>query len=170
MKFKNILKKSLLVLAVLLIIMQFFKPAKNESGIKVNSIASIYTVPEPIDAILTTACNDCHSNKTVYPWYANIQPVAWWLNDHVEEGKRKLNFDEFAKYPYYRQYHKLEEVIEEVEESEMPLSSYTIIHGNAKLSDEQKTALVDWAKGIRLKMETTLPSDSLINPKKRKHS
>ena len=170
MKFKNILKKSLLVIALLLIIFQFFKPNKNESGIKVNGIASIYAVPEPIDVILKTACNDCHSNKTVYPWYANIQPVAWWLNDHVEEGKRKLNFDEFATYPYYRQYHKLEEVIEEVEEGEMPLSSYTIIHGNAKLSDEQKTALIDWAKGIRLKMETTLPPDSLINPKKRKHS
>ena len=155
---------------VALALMQFYRPAKNDSNKMDNDISKSYAVSQDVKTILAKACNDCHSNNTVYPWYANIQPVNWWLNDHVEEGKRKLNFDEFATYPYYRQYHKLEEVIEEVEEGEMPLSSYTIIHGNAKLSDEQKTALIDWAKGIRLKMETTLPSDSLINPKKRKHS
>ena len=168
---KLFLKRFLQIFLLAFIVIQFIRPAKNNStNINTNDITATYAVPKEVQNILVTSCYDCHSNYTNYPWYANIQPVAWWLNDHVEEGKRKLNFDEFTKYPYYRQYHKLEEVIEEVEESEMPLYSYTIIHGNAKLSDAQKTELIDWAKGIRLKMETTLPSDSLINPKKRKQS
>lgn len=170
MKFKKILKRLLLVIVILVIIIQFFRPEKNESGIKTNEIGTIYSVPNNIQTILNTACNDCHSNKTNYPWYSNLQPIAWWLNDHVEEGKSKLNFDEFANYALYRQYHKLEEVVEEVEEGEMPLSSYTLIHTNAKLSDAQKTELINWAKGIRTTMETKYPADSLINPKKRKQS
>ena len=170
MKIKNFVKNAFIVLGLVLLAIQFIHSDKNISGFKAQSIDKKFPVNKELAAVLKTACNDCHSNKTVYPWYANIQPVAWWLNDHVEEGKRKLNFDEFAKYPHYRQYHKLEELIEEVEESEMPLYSYTIIHGDAKLSDAQKTELIDWAKGIRFKMEITLPSDSLINPKKRKQS
>lgn len=170
MNIQKIIRKVLIAAAIVLIAIQFFKPEKNEGGLKTNSIESAYNVPQNIQNIISTACNDCHSNKTIYPWYSNIQPIAWWLNDHVEEGKQKLNFDEFAKYPLYRQYHKLEEVIEEVEEGEMPLTSYTLIHTNAKLSDAQKTEFINWVKGIRQTMETTYPADSLINPKKRKQS
>lgn len=159
-----------MVFGILLILIQFVGTEKNESDIKTNSIANKYAIPNNIQLILTTACYDCHSNKTIYPWYAKLQPVAWWLNDHIVEGKSKFNFDEFTSYPLYRQYHKLEEVVEEVEEGEMPLSSYTIIHRNANLTDGQKTELINWVKGIRTTMETTYPADSLINPKKRKQS
>ncbi len=168
MKLKSILKKTSWFVLLVFIIAQFFHPKKNNSAITTNDISTKYPVPENIHAILSTACNDCHSNNTTYPWYSNIQPVAWWLNDHVEEGKMKLNFNEFTTYRLYKQYHKLEELIEEVEEDEMPLSSYTLIHRNADLNDEQKTALINWAKGIRTSMEQTNPADSLVNPKKRK--
>src|SRR6478672_9834255 len=104
----KILKNVILILLVVLIIMQFFHPKKNLSkGLFANNIATIYSVPQNVDDILKKACNDCHSNNPRYPWYNNIQPVAWWLNDHVEEGKRELNFDEFKTYRPSRQYNKL---------------------------------------------------------------
>jgi len=98
--------------------------------------------------VLQRSCADCHSNNTVYPWYANVQPVAWWLADHVNEGKGELNFDEFLTYSPKKAHHKLEEVIDMIKEGEMPLGSYTWIHRNAILSPAQKEALTTWADGL----------------------
>jgi hypothetical protein len=110
-------------------------------------------VSPQIANILETSCYDCHSNNTIYPWYTNIQPVGLWMQDHVNEGKDELNFSEFATYSAKRADHKMEEVVEVLQEDEMPLSSYTLIHGNAKLNDEQKRAVIDWAKGIRAQID-----------------
>ena len=158
------MKKVAYILLGVLVVIQFFRPAKNintTSAATANDISKLYAVPENVMGILKTSCYDCHSNNTVYPWYNNIQPVAWWLNHHVEEGKREINFNEFATYPARRQYKKMEEVIDQVKEDEMPLSSYTIIHTNAKLSQEQKAALTDWAEAIRKDIEAKYPPDSL---------
>lgn len=143
------IKKIAIGLLVALVIIQFFKPSRNISSEKsANDITNKYTVPASVQEIMKTSCNDCHSNNTVYPWYANIQPVAWWLADHVNEGKRELNFSEFSTYSPKKAHHKLEEVIEMVKEGEMPLQSYTIIHQNAKLSEPQKLELANWADGL----------------------
>lgn len=142
-------KKIAIGLLIALVIIQFFRPARNISTEKSpNDITNKYAVPVSVQEILKTSCNDCHSNNTVYPWYANIQPVAWWLADHVNEGKRELNFSEFSTYSPKKAHHKLEEVIEMVKEGEMPLQSYTIIHQNAKLSEPQKLELANWADGL----------------------
>ncbi|MBZ4152212.1 heme-binding domain-containing protein, partial [Escherichia fergusonii] len=77
---------------------QAFRPAKNNSNDTSKDISKSYVVPENVKAILAKACNDCHSNNTKYPWYAEIQPVAWWLNDHIQDGKKHLNFNEFDGY------------------------------------------------------------------------
>ena len=143
------IKKIAIGLLVVLVIIQFFRPARNISPEKSpNDITNKYAVPASVQEILKTSCNDCHSNNTVYPWYANIQPVAWWLADHVNEGKKKLNFSEYVTYSPKKAHHKLEEVIEMVKEGEMPLQSYTIIHQNAKLSEPQKLELANWADGL----------------------
>jgi hypothetical protein len=158
------MKKIAYILLAVLVIIQFFRPAKNINttySATANDISKLYTVPENVLGILKTSCYDCHSNNTSYPWYNNIQPVAWWLNNHVAEGKREINFNEFASYQARRQYKKMEEVIEQVKEDEMPLSSYTIIHKDAKLSQEQKVALTDWAEAIRNDIESKYPPDSL---------
>ncbi len=111
----KLFKTVLIVLLVILIVIQFFHPKRNIAAIKsTTDIAALYHVPENVNTILYKACNDCHSNSTRYPWYANIQPVAWWLNDHIQEGKHELNFNEFATYPVRKQYHKLEEVSDKV--------------------------------------------------------
>lgn len=161
------LKKLLLALLVVLLVLQAFRPEKNNSGNKQNDISSLYPVPNNVEQILVKACNDCHSNSTVYPWYAEVQPLAWWLDDHVKDGKKHLNFNEFASYRLAKQYHKLEEVFDEVKGGEMPLESYTIVHRNANLTTEERNILLDWSVAVRDSMKARFPADSLIMKKKK---
>jgi len=163
---KKIFKRTFQILILAFIVIQFFRPAKNiAEGISDNDISKIYTVPADVQSILKTSCNDCHSNNTVYPWYANIQPVAWWLDDHVKEGKRELNFSEFAGYRIRRQYKKLEEINEMVKEDEMPLDSYRWVHRDAQLNEQQKLTLSNWVSAIRDSIKANYPADSLIKKK-----
>ena len=157
------LKKILITLAVLLVIIQFIHPERNKtSGTQNNSIATLITVPHNIKIILAKACNDCHSNNTRYPWYSHIQPVHWWMNNHVKDGKRHLNFDEYSNKTLRFQYHKMEEIAEEIEEEEMPLDSYTWMHREAKLTETEKKELIEWSNNVRADMEGRYPKDSLI--------
>src|SRR5580765_4413932 len=105
----SIFKKIILGLLVVLIIIQFFHPAKNVSTTpSPYNIATVYNVPSAVNTILSKACNDCHSNNTRYPWYNNIQPVAWWLNNHIVDGKKELNFDEYINKRPRFQYRRME--------------------------------------------------------------
>ncbi len=147
-------KKILIALVVILVVIQFIKPEKNlKADPQPNSIKTKFTVPDTVSQLLAVACMDCHSNNTSYPWYNNIQPVAWWLNYHVQEGRKHLNFDEFVTYSLKRQDNKLKEVIESQEDEWMPLDSYTWIHQDAILSEGQRKTLVDWAKGLRKQIQ-----------------
>src|SRR5690349_20041966 len=116
-------KKIIIALLVVLVAIQLFRPAKNLSDDTTFDNSKKYPVPEGVASILKVACNDCHTNKTEYPWYAEVQPIAWWLNSHVTDGKRHLNFSEFTKRPIAVQNHKFEETIEMIKEDEMPLPS-----------------------------------------------
>jgi Haem-binding domain len=164
---KKFLKRLLLVLLLVFVVLQFFRSKKNVSeGISANDITIKYKVPTDVMASLQTSCYDCHSNNTKYPWYNNIQPVAWWLAGHIDEGKSKLNFNEFTSYRIGRQYRKLEQINNEVEEGGMPLSSYTLIHGDAKLSATQKTSIANWVNTLRDSIKAQYPTDSLKKPQK----
>ncbi len=158
------IKKILLALLVLLIIIQFFRPDKNESNDQAYAVSTKYKVPQEVDQILQVACNDCHSNKTEYPWYSNFQPAAWWLDEHVQDGKKHLNFSNFTQLPIAVQNHKFEEVVETVEEKEMPLESYTYLglHTEANLSQKQREVLIDWAKSQMAYLKANYPADSLV--------
>ena len=140
-------KKVLVTLFILLIIIQFIRPERN-MGIAdtPNDITHTVPVSPEIKNILVTSCYDCHSNHTEYPWYFNIQPIAGWINHHIEEGKEELNLSEFKTFKTKRKLHKLEEMIEEIKSGEMPMSSYLLIHHNAKLSEDQKNKLIAWTE------------------------
>ncbi len=143
-------KKIILVLTTLIIVIQFFRPAKNTSDAEhVNTLGKAYSIPIEVKTILEKACNDCHSNNTIYPWYSNVQPIAWWLASHIKEGKQHLNFDGFLTYTPKKQDHKMDEVIEMVKEKKMPLPSYTWTHSNAKLTNEERVVLTNWASTVR---------------------
>ena len=90
-------------------------------------------VPATIKNQLHVSCYDCHSNNTEYPWYSKIQPAAWYLEDHIKEGKDELNFNEWDTYSSRRKNSKLSSIIKQIESGEMPLESYTLIHGGARL-------------------------------------
>jgi hypothetical protein len=161
-------RKILLLLLAALVIIQFFQPEKNESidiAGQANDISNCMAVSDTVQALLGTSCYDCHSNNTKYPWYAEVQPVGWWLSHHVNEGKKELNFNEFATYNLRRKYKKLEEIAEQVKTGEMPLSSYTIIHKDAVLNNDQKLLITAWANAARDSMKAHYPADSLIRKK-----
>ena len=156
------LKKIFIGLLLIFIAIQFVRPAKNVSDNNTYHLSKKYTIPDEVNTLLKNACYDCHSNKTVYPWYAEIQPLGWWLANHVKEGKRKLNFSEFTSRKLAVQNHKLEEIIEMVKEGEMPLKSYTWIHKEAVLSPDQQVILTSWAQGIMDTLRHHYPADSLV--------
>lgn len=132
--------------AVLFIIIQFVPVQRNtkENYQSSFSITSDSPTKAEVTAILQTACWDCHSNQTVYPWYNKIAPISWYLARHINNGKKHLNFDNWNVYDRAKQIHKSEEIIEVIEENEMPLYSYTLLHPEAKLSEEQKAILIQY--------------------------
>lgn len=158
----NIVKRTLLVFAFILIIIQLFRPARNVSSVdSVNKFHTSYAVPTDVERILTTSCYDCHSNNTRYPWYVYIQPIGWILDSHIKEGKSNLNFSEFVNYTYNQQQHKLDELIENVSDGRMPLPSYLIFHTDAKLSVTQKEKLIDWTVAMKDSMQARQPAGDL---------
>jgi Haem-binding domain len=163
---KKLIKRILIFLLLALIVIQFIHPKSNKaSGNQQNAIETVYAIPENVKAILVKACNDCHTNNTRYPWYSKIQPVDWWLTDHINEGKAHLNLDEFTNRNLRYQYHKLEEISEEVKEGHMPLDSYLWMHKDAKLTEGEKTTLINWAGVLIDNMEAKYPIDSLKRKK-----
>jgi Haem-binding domain len=162
-------KKILLGVLVLFILIQFIKPEQNLSGDDTYHISTKYIVPNDVQNILKVACNDCHTNQSEYPWYAKIQPVAWFMNHNITDGKRHYNLSTFAKLPIAVQNHKFEETIEQVEKHEMPDKSYTYfgLHPQAKLSDAQRQILISWARAQMDTLKTKYPEDSLIMKKRR---
>jgi hypothetical protein len=164
---KKFLKRFFLFLLVVFVAIQFFRPARNKSdGISENDITRKYTIPQDVLASLKTSCYDCHSNNTRYPWYNNIQPVAWWLAGHIKDGKKDLNFSEFTSYRIGRQYIKLEQINDLIKKDAMPLSSYTWIHKDAILNQQQKMAIANWVNSLRDSMKAQYPADSLKRPQK----
>lgn len=160
------LKKIMVFLLIALIAIQFFHPAKNKlAGSQPNYIGNAFAIPADVKAILAKACNDCHSNNTEYPWYSRLQPMDWWLDDHIKEGKRELNLDDYTQRSLRYQYHKLEEIAEQVKKKEMPLDSYTWMHKDAKLTEAERKTIIGWADGLREEMKAKYPIDSLIRKK-----
>lgn len=157
-------KKILIGIALVIVAIQFYRPARNESGEHSKDFSNKYPVPEEVANILAVACNDCHTNKTNYPWYANIQPIGLWMNGHIEDGKRHLNFSTYLSRNIAYQNHKFEDFVEQLEEKEMPLPSYTYLgmHPEANLTEDQRQLLIRWAKVQMDTLKAQYPPDSLI--------
>jgi len=143
------MKKILIGLLVVLVAIQFFQIDKTNpvADEKLDFLVMNNTSPE-IATQIKASCYDCHSNQSVYPAYTYVQPVGWFVKNHIEEGKEHLNFSEFGNYSAKKQAHKLEESYEMIEKGEMPLSSYTILHKEAVLDEAQQTALINYFKEI----------------------
>jgi hypothetical protein len=130
--------------------LQFFPTTLNQSDTIPKTDFMMETdVPKQVESLIKTSCYDCHSNNTQYPWYNKVQPVAWFMEDHVEHGKEELNFNEWDDYSDRRKNSKLKSIISQIEDDEMPLDSYTLIHKEAKLSKDEKKIVLDWVSNLK---------------------
>ena len=138
-------KKIIIIIILIIVIIQLKRINKTnpEFDVKQDYI-TLSNAPRDISILLKISCYDCHSNQTNYPWYINISPVSWFVANHIKDGRQHLNFSEWGTYTLKKRTKKLEECVTELEGVEMPLSSYTLMHTKAKLSAENKVALIKW--------------------------
>ncbi len=142
------------IIALILLIgfvgIQFVSTDLNQSDtVPKTDFLLVNNTQENISAILQESCYDCHSNNTRYPWYNKVQPAAWFLENHIKDGKEELNFNEWDTYSNRRKNSKLKSIISQVKDDEMPLASYTLIHKDAKLSKSEKTLIIDYMKNLK---------------------
>jgi hypothetical protein len=141
----KVVKWAAIILAILFVGSQFVRPAKTNPPIDEGKTLQATTqVPPAVARILDRACYDCHSSRTTWPWYTNIAPVSWFLVDHVNGGRKAMSFSEWATYPAQKIGRRLKGICKEVKSGDMPLSSYLILHPEAKLSEADKQVLCDW--------------------------
>ena len=146
---KKIIKYFFIGLIFIFGIIQFIRIDKTNPKVeKSKDLISIYEPSAEVEGILRTACYDCHSYETTYPWYSNIAPVSWWLKHHIDEGREELNFSIWGDYTEEKANHKLHECAEEVERGKMPLPSYLYTHGDAELTGDQQDVLADWFESV----------------------
>lgn len=142
--------KIILSLVLVLAVMQFIQPEKtNPESSASSDFIAVNGVEGEVGSLLKMACYDCHSNHTVWPWYASVAPVSYVVVHHVNEGREHLNFSEWGNYSQDRAAHKLEECVEEIEEGEMPMSGYVALHSEADLTDAELGQLMDLFDSLR---------------------
>lgn len=141
----SLLKKIGFITLVVFVGIQLIPTKRNQNDeVSENDLTKNFDVPENIQNSLKKSCYDCHSNITNYPWYHKVQPISWILENHINEGKSVLNFNEFGTYSKRKQKNKLRSIRNQIEDGEMPLYSYTLMHSNAKLSENEKTEIFNW--------------------------
>merc|ERR1712098_407836 len=146
----KIVKIIAIILLVAFVGIQFIPTTRNQSDtVPETDFMLVNNVPENIQNKLQVSCYDCHSNNTQYPWYNKIQPVAWFLEDHIKEGKAELNFNEWDSLSSRRKSSKLRSIIKQIESGEMPLDSYTLIHKDAKFSEAEAEEIINWVTQLK---------------------
>ncbi len=150
----KIVKIISLILLVGFVGIQFVPTDLNQSNtVPKTDFVLVNNTPENISALLQESCYDCHSNNTQYPWYNRVQPIAWFLEDHIDEGKTELNFNEWDAYSNRRKKSKLKSITSQINDNEMPLTSYTLIHKDSKLSKSEKALIVDYMKNLKYNLK-----------------
>ncbi len=146
----KIVKIIAIVLLVVFVGIQFIPSSRNQSdSVPETDFMLVNDVAENIQNKLQVSCYDCHSNNTQYPWYNKVQPVAWFLEDHIKEGKAELNFNEWDSLSTRRKTSKLRSIIKQIENGEMPLDSYTFIHRDAKFSEAEAEEIINWVTQLK---------------------
>lgn len=140
-------------LAAGLVVIQFFQPEKNMSPVDpAEDLLMVASPPGHVAELIKNSCYDCHSNQTVYPWYSKVAPVSWYLQKHIKEGKKDLNASEYSSMDKADKIELLVDICEVLEAGTMPLPSYTLIHKEARLSEDDKEAICIWSEEEALKV------------------
>jgi hypothetical protein len=153
----------LFIVLPLFLLMQLIQPERNlgKEGSRTD-ITTLYNVPDSVTFLLNHYCFDCHSNNTDYPWFTNIQPIHWYVNSTIKEGKLHLNFAEFGTYTKEIAAQKLGEIINVMQEESMPLKSYRWYKSGARFTPQQRNMMIAWARSLKAEIEV----NGLIDPYK----
>ena len=154
---KKILKIFAILFIAVMIVLQFFRIDKaNPPVVQAETLEASVAVPPDIGEIIGRSCNDCHSNQSIYPWYSNVQPVAWFVKNDIDDARRQMNFSIWNTYTPQKKSKKLEQICEQLEAKEMPLPSYLWIHRDSILSENDAKALCDWATQAKARVDATI--------------
>lgn len=151
--FRRLLKIAAVALALLFAGAQFVRPER--AGAPVDGSRTLEAraqVPAEVRSILARSCNDCHTQQTRWPWYSHVAPASWFLAEHVRDGRRMMNFSDWARYPPRDADFLLAAACREAKRGTMPLPSYTLVHRDARLSPRDVRALCDWAQSERQRL------------------
>jgi hypothetical protein len=160
----RIVRIALYVLLAAFVVAQVVRPDReNPREDPARTLEATLHPPAEVVAILTRACADCHSSRTRWPWYTNVAPVSWWTAHHVKEGRREVSFSDWGAYSTRKQAHKLEEICEQVTDGGMPLSSYLVIHRDAKLSKDDVRVLCEWTTHEHERLAALAPPSTDAN-------
>jgi len=150
---RRIAKWFFVILVILFLAIQFVRPARTNPAVdESRTIFARTQMPPQVAAIFNRSCVDCHSNKTVWPWYTNVAPISWFITGHVNDGRQMMNLSEWGRMDQDRQSKKLRQMCEEVTDGAMPLSSYTPLHPGSKLSPADVKTLCDWTDAERARV------------------
>jgi len=120
-----------------------FVPTSGVSKTPITEPHPAQVINPRVGRILERSCQDCHSNRTTWPWYSHVAPVSWVISRHVIEGREILNFSEWSTQPPSEGDRLL--ICDAVSDGRMPLAGYTAIHRGAKLSKEDVKVICEWA-------------------------
>lgn len=143
-------KRITVIVLVLLVAIQLIPVGKTNPAVDSGkSLLAGNSVPAEVSEILQRSCQDCHSNRTKWPWYSHVAPVSWVVASDVNGARRHMNFDEWGSYSVEKRQSKLTKICEELKSGDMPDTKYTLIHRSAKLTDAERATLCDWAEATR---------------------
>jgi hypothetical protein len=142
----NVLKAAAVFFALLLAGAQFVRPARvNPPAVAGQSLEEHARVPPEVAGVLERSCMDCHSNRTDWPWYSNVAPASWFVIDHVNHGRRHLNFSRWGEYDRRDRLELLDGICVTTKGGSMPLDSYTLVHRGARLTHRDWQTLCWWS-------------------------
>ncbi|HXE43277.1 MAG TPA: heme-binding domain-containing protein [Candidatus Baltobacteraceae bacterium] len=140
---KRIIKWIFIALVAVFVVAQFFNPPRSNPPVKNDFIAATKPPPE-IAAMFRASCYDCHSHETTWPWYSRIAPISWTVAQDVDYGRGNLNLSDWPTNDLTRAAKKMEIMSEDIQEGDMPMKKYTLIHRDARLTENQRKQLADW--------------------------
>ena len=149
----KIARTTVVALTLLFLGSQIVRPAKTNPAIDQSRTLQSHAQMSPeVAAVLKRGCGDCHSNETVWPWYSEVAPVSWFVIDHVNHGRRHLNFSDWSRYDHQEADELLGDIAKTVKAGAMPLTSYTLLHPEARLTQGERNVIIDWAQAERTRL------------------
>jgi mono/diheme cytochrome c family protein len=144
------LKRSIWILLAVLIVAQAIRPSRtNPTTEAALDVSAETALPPATMSVFHRACNDCHSNLTVWPWYSNVAPASWLVTYDVRSGRKAMNLSEWGNYTAEHRAELAQEVCKEVTDGEMPGPMYTLMHSQARLNSADVQAVCSWSQAAQ---------------------